>query len=80
MMVLKYQRLDQPYIRKNGKLVPASFNEALKAIADKIKSIKPEKITAFAGLLLPLKQCLCLKLSCKKSVVIIITLISLTIN
>lgn len=46
---LKYQRLDQPYIRKNGKLVPASFGEALKVIADKIKSTKPEKITACAG-------------------------------
>ncbi|MGX6960320.1 MAG: NADH-quinone oxidoreductase subunit NuoG [Rickettsia endosymbiont of Pentastiridius leporinus] len=46
---LKYQRLDRPYIRKNGKLVEAGWDEALKAIAAKIKSVKPEKIAAFAG-------------------------------
>ncbi len=46
---LKYQRLDCPYIRKNGKLVEASWSEALKTVADKIKSVKPEKIAAIAG-------------------------------
>lgn len=46
---LKYQRLDRPYIRKNGKLVEASWDEALKVIADKIKSIDPKQIAAFAG-------------------------------
>ncbi|MGI4752184.1 MAG: NADH-quinone oxidoreductase subunit NuoG [Janthinobacterium lividum] len=58
---LKYQRLDQPYIKKNGKLVSASFNEALEAIADKIKSIKPEKITAFAGALASVEAMFMLK-------------------
>ncbi|XVN40844.1 MAG: NADH-quinone oxidoreductase subunit NuoG [Rickettsia endosymbiont of Argas persicus] len=46
---LKYQRLDQPYIRKNGKLVEASWDKALKVIANKIKSIDSKKIAAFAG-------------------------------
>lgn len=46
---LKYQRLDRPYIRKNGKLVEATWGEALKIVSDKIKSVKPEKIAAFAG-------------------------------
>jgi NADH-quinone oxidoreductase subunit G len=31
---LRYQRLDKPYIRKNGKLVPASWGEAFAAIAE----------------------------------------------
>ena len=40
---LKYQRLDRPYIRKNGKLVEASWSEALKTVADKIKIRKTRK-------------------------------------
>jgi len=30
---LKTQRLDKPYVRKNGKLMPVSWNEALQAVA-----------------------------------------------
>ena len=46
---LRTQRLDQPYIRRDGKLQPASWSEAFDAIAEKIKETAPEKIGAIAG-------------------------------
>jgi len=46
---LRTQRLDRPYVRKNGKLKPASWDEAFTAIAEKIKATKPNKIGAVAG-------------------------------
>ncbi len=46
---LRTQRLDCPYVRKSGKLQPASWDEAFTAIARKVKSAKPEKIGAVAG-------------------------------
>ena len=58
---LKYQRLDRPYIRTNGKLVEASWSEALKTIADKIKTVKPEKVAAIAGSLTSVEAMFMLK-------------------
>ncbi len=46
---LKRQRLDKPYVRKDGKLVPASWDEALSLVADKLKSTPKEKVAALAG-------------------------------
>ncbi|MGB7286473.1 MAG: NADH-quinone oxidoreductase subunit NuoG [Salaquimonas sp.] len=46
---LKTQRLDQPYIRKSGKLQPATWTEALAAVASKVKAAKANKIGAVAG-------------------------------
>jgi NADH-quinone oxidoreductase subunit G len=46
---LRRQRLDQPYIRKNFKLVPASWGEALALVASKIASTRAEKMAAIAG-------------------------------
>ncbi len=46
---LRTQRLDQPYIRLNGRLVPASWQQAFAAIAAKLKSAKPNRIGAIAG-------------------------------
>ena len=46
---LNARRLDRPYVRKNGKLAEASWDEAFEAIARKIKKTKPEKIGAIAG-------------------------------
>ena len=46
---LRVQRLDQPYIRKNGRLEPASWDEALALVGAKLKQAKPERIAAFAG-------------------------------
>jgi NADH-quinone oxidoreductase subunit G len=46
---LRRQRLDQPFIRKEGKLVAASWSDAFAAIAEKIKSTSGDKIAALAG-------------------------------
>jgi len=46
---LRRQRLDTPYIRKNGKLQPASWAEAFAAIADRVRATKPERMAAITG-------------------------------
>ncbi|MBV8790602.1 MAG: molybdopterin-dependent oxidoreductase, partial [Pseudolabrys sp.] len=46
---LRTQRLDQPYIRKNGRLVAAAWSEAFAAIRTKVKATAPNKIGAIAG-------------------------------
>jgi len=46
---LKRQRLDQPYLRRNGKLEPASWSEAFAAIAAQLKATAPQKIAAIVG-------------------------------
>src|SRR5688572_14704030 len=46
---LRTQRLDQPYIRENGRLRPASWGEAFAAIAAKMKGVSPGRIGAIAG-------------------------------
>jgi NADH-quinone oxidoreductase subunit G len=46
---LKRQRLDTCYIRRNGKLEPASWQEALAAVAGKLKGVAGNKVAAIAG-------------------------------
>jgi NADH-quinone oxidoreductase subunit G len=46
---LRHQRLDRPYVRKQGKLVEASWEEALGAAAAKLKGVEGSKIAAIAG-------------------------------
>ncbi len=46
---LKRQRLDKPYVRKDGKLVPASWDEAFSVVAEKLKTTPKEKVAALAG-------------------------------
>src|SRR5258708_36454975 len=46
---LSRQRLDQPYVRKGGKLEPASWAEAFAEIAEKLKRIPPQRIAAIVG-------------------------------
>ena len=46
---LKHQRLDKPYVRKDGTLHPASWAEAFAAIAAKVKSTSGDKIAAIVG-------------------------------
>jgi NADH-quinone oxidoreductase subunit G len=58
---LKYQRLDKPYIRKKGRLQPASWEEALSLAAEKIKKTAPSKIAAIAGDLVDCESVLSLK-------------------
>ncbi|MFN3744254.1 MAG: NADH-quinone oxidoreductase subunit NuoG [Hyphomicrobiaceae bacterium] len=46
---LRTQRLDQPYVRRNGRLEPATWAEALDLVAQKLKGTPPERIGAIAG-------------------------------
>ena len=46
---LRTQRLDRPYIRRNGRLEPASWDEALGVVAAKLEGAKSERIGAIAG-------------------------------
>jgi NADH-quinone oxidoreductase subunit G len=46
---LRYQRLDRPYVRKGGKLVEATWDQAFEAIAAKLKGLDGSKIAAIAG-------------------------------
>lgn len=46
---LKRQRLDRPYIRQDGKLRPAAWTDAFKAIAERMNGLKGGEIAAIAG-------------------------------
>jgi NADH-quinone oxidoreductase subunit G len=46
---LQKRRLDRPYIRENGKLRPATWDEALTAVAEKLKAAPANRIGAIAG-------------------------------
>ena len=46
---LARQRLDRPFIRENGKLKPATWTEALDAVAAKVKATSPDRIGVIAG-------------------------------
>ena len=46
---LRTQRLDRPYVRKNGKLVEASWSEAFGAIKSAVDLASGDKIGAIAG-------------------------------
>jgi NADH-quinone oxidoreductase subunit G len=46
---LMRQRLDQPFVREDGKLRVATWGEALAAVAEKLKAAKPERIGVIAG-------------------------------
>ena len=46
---LRHQRLDRPYVRKQGKLVEASWEEALGVAAAKLKAVEGSKVAAIAG-------------------------------
>ena len=46
---LRRQRLDQPYVRVDGKLKPASWEDAFAAIARRMDGLDGSKIAAIAG-------------------------------
>jgi NADH-quinone oxidoreductase subunit G len=46
---LKRQRLDRPYLRRDGKLREASWPEAFDAIARRLRGMSGERIAAIAG-------------------------------
>jgi len=58
---LKRQRLDRPYIRKDGRLVPATWSEAFAAIAARVKATSPARIGALAGDLASVEDMFALK-------------------
>ncbi len=58
---LRTQRLDQPYIRKGGKLRPASWDEALAAVARRLKKAPGNRIAAIAGDLAAAEEIFALK-------------------
>jgi len=46
---LRTQRLDHAYVRRNGRLEPATWAEALDIVAKKLTGTAPERIGAIAG-------------------------------
>ncbi|GGF83585.1 NADH-quinone oxidoreductase [Azorhizobium oxalatiphilum] len=46
---LKTQRLDRPYVRVNGRLAPATWQQAFDAIAAKVKGTNGKRIGAIVG-------------------------------
>jgi NADH-quinone oxidoreductase subunit G len=46
---LKRQRLDRPYVKRDGKLQPVSWNEAFAVIAEKIRNTAPDRVGALVG-------------------------------
>ncbi|ENR28033.1 NADH-quinone oxidoreductase subunit NuoG [Brucella suis] len=58
---LRTQRLDRPYVRKDGRLVAATWPEAFAAIAAKVSTTSAEKIGAVAGDLASVEEIYALK-------------------
>ena len=58
---LRYQRLDQPYVRVMGKLQTATWSEAFDAISARLTGLPGEKIGAIAGDLADVEAMLALK-------------------
>lgn len=58
---LRTQRLDQPYLRVNGMLKPASWTAAFQAIAAKVGATKANRIGAIVGELASVEEIFALK-------------------
>jgi NADH-quinone oxidoreductase subunit G len=58
---LKRQRLDRPYVRQGGKLMPVSWDEAFGAIARRLDGVPAQRIGAIAGDLCDLESMYALK-------------------
>ena len=58
---LRTQRLDQPYIREDGQLYPASWRDAFDAIAAKVGQTQATRIGAIAGDLAAVEEIFALK-------------------
>ena len=46
---LRRQRLDRPLVRRGGRLVPATWDQAFEAVADALKPLSGKQIAAIAG-------------------------------
>ena len=58
---LRTQRLDRPYVRKQGKLVPVSWDEAFRVIAERLKGLDGSRFAAIAGDLAAAEEMFALK-------------------
>lgn len=58
---LKRQRLDRPYVRRDGRLQPASWGEAFAAIRERVAGIDGSRLAAIAGDLACCESMLALK-------------------
>jgi NADH-quinone oxidoreductase subunit G len=58
---LRAQRLDQPYTRQNGRLLPASWSQVFATIAARVKTAAPNRIGAIAGDLAAIEEMFALK-------------------
>jgi NADH-quinone oxidoreductase subunit G len=58
---LKRKRLDRPWVKVDGKLKPASWADAFRAIAAKLKATAPDRIGAVAGDLVDAESVFALK-------------------
>ncbi|NRG18676.1 NADH-quinone oxidoreductase subunit G [Rhizobiales bacterium] len=58
---LRAQRLDRPYIKRDGKLSAASWRDAFAAIAEKVKAAGGSKVAAIAGDLASVEEVFALK-------------------
>ncbi|MFM6972066.1 MAG: molybdopterin-dependent oxidoreductase, partial [Alphaproteobacteria bacterium] len=57
----KYQRLDKPYLKVDGKFKEISFDESYQKIAELISGLKPSEIGALTGSLSSLNDIFALK-------------------
>ncbi len=46
---LRHRRLDQPWVRRSGRLEPATWPEAFDSVAERLKSARPDRVAALAG-------------------------------
>ena len=58
---LRTQRLDQPYVREDGRLVPATWSAAFDAVAAKVKAARANRIGAIVGELAAVEEVFALK-------------------
>src|SRR5690606_4771859 len=58
---LRTQRLDRPYVRRNGRVEAASWADAFGAIAKAVSAVRPERIGAIAGDLATVEEMYALK-------------------
>ena len=59
---LKHQRLDTPYIKEDGKLRPASWDEAFATIAKRMETVEGKRFAAIAGDLAAVEEVYALKM------------------
>ncbi|MGO8841053.1 MAG: NADH-quinone oxidoreductase subunit NuoG [Methyloceanibacter sp.] len=59
---LRLQRLDRPYVRRDGRLEPASWDEVLSVVARKLKGLDGDRFATLAGDLAGAEEMFALKL------------------